>query len=110
MDAKPNLTARDIADAARQGDGLAISAFEFAGEYLGQAMADFLHIFNPSIVVFGGGVSQSGSLIMDPAKESMKRHLMNPSYMEGLELAIAKLGDDAGLLGALAQAHLKLAA
>ncbi len=104
-----NLTARDIAEAASQGDELARAAFAQAGEYLGQALADYLHIFNPSIIILGGGVSQSGALILEPARESMKRHVMNPSYLTGLELAFAKLGDDAGLLGALAQAQLKLA-
>lgn len=103
------LSSREIADAARAGDELALSAFAYAGEYLGQALADYLHIFNPSMVIFGGGVSQSGALILDPVRESMERHVMDPSYLEGLELALAKLGDDAGLLGALTYARLKLA-
>ncbi len=108
LSVKPEPTARDIAEAARAGDALAISAYQHAGEYLGQALADYLHIFNPSIIVLGGGVSQSGALILDPARKSMERHVMNPSYLDGLETAVARLGDDAGLLGALAQAHLKL--
>jgi glucokinase len=103
------LSSREIAEAARTGDELALDAFAYAGEYLGQALADYLHIFNPSMVIFGGGVSQSGDLILEPVKASMKRHVMDPSYLEGLELAFAKLGDDAGLLGALTYARLKLA-
>ena len=103
-----NFSARDVAEAARHGDELAQAAFKNAGEYLGQALADFLHIFNPSIVIFGGGVSRSGALILDPTRESMQRHVLNQSYLEGLELAFARLGDDAGLLGALAMAHIKL--
>ena len=97
-----------MAEAADQGDELACSAFANAGEYLGQALADFLHIFNPSIVIFGGGVSRSGNLILDPIKDSLERHVMDPSYLDGLELAFARLGDDTGLLGALAQAQIKL--
>jgi glucokinase len=104
-----SLTARDVAEAARQGDELAKAAFVRAGESLGQAVADFLHIFNPTIVILGGGVSQSGPLLLEPVKDSMKRHVMDSSYLEGLELAIAKLGDNAGLLGALALARIKLA-
>jgi glucokinase len=103
------LDARQISEAAQQGDELAKEAFTRAGEYLGQAVADFLHIFNPSIVIFGGGVSFSGDLLLDPVKDSMRRHIMEKSYLDGLEIAIAKLGDDAGLLGSLAQAHIKLA-
>ncbi len=109
LQAKTNLTARDVAEAASQGDELARAAFTRAGEYLGQALADFLHIFNPSIVIFGGGVSQCGSILLEPVEDSLKRHVMNLSYLESLELAIAKLGDEAGLLGALSQAQSKLA-
>jgi glucokinase len=103
------LTARQISEAAKQGDELAKEAFVRAGEFIGQATADFLHIFNPSIVIFGGGVSFSGDLIMGPIKESIRRKIMDPAYLEGLEITNAKLGDDAGLLGSLAQAHIKLA-
>ncbi len=103
-----NLTAREVAGAARQGDELAKEAFVRAGNFIGLAVAEFLHIFNPSIVIFGGGVTQSGSLILDPITESMKRNIMDPSYLYGLQLATVKLGDDAGLLGALAQAHMRL--
>ena len=105
----PKLTAKRVAQAARQGDELAKEAFTRAGGFIGQALADFLHIFNPSIVIFGGGVIQSGNLILDPIKESMRRNIMAPSYLDGLQIATVKLGDDAGLLGALAQARNSLA-
>jgi glucokinase len=108
LKSRKNFSARDVADAARQGDELARAAFANAGEYLGQALADFLHIFNPSIVIFGGGVSRSGDLILEPVKASMKRHILNQSYLDGLELAFASLGDDGGLLGALAMAQIRL--
>ena len=65
-------------------------------------------MFNPSIVIFGGGVSFSGALLLDPVKDSMRRHVMDESYLDGLVVTTAKLGDDAGLLGSLAQAHIKL--
>lgn len=100
--------AREVAEAARKGDSLAIESFNRAGGFLGQAIADFLHIFNPSIVILGGGVSQSGDLIIDPIKESLKKHVMSQSYLDGLELATVKLGDGAGLLGSLVQAQIRL--
>lgn len=103
-----NLSAREAAEAARLGDELAVEAFHLAGTFLGQALAGFLHIFNPSIVIFGGGVSQSGALIFDPMRESMKRFIMAPAYLDDLEIAIARLGDNVGLLGALAQARICL--
>ncbi len=102
------FSARDVAEAAKQGDELAKEAFVRAGGFIGQATADFLHIFNPSIIIFGGGVSLSGELIMAPIRESMRHNVMDPAYLDGLQLAPAKLGDDAGLLGSLAQAHIRL--
>jgi glucokinase len=102
------LTARQISEAADGGDELAKEAFTRAGEFIGHATADFLHLFNPSILIFGGGVTQSGALLFDPLKDSMRRHVMAESYLDDLVLTTARLGDDAGLLGALAQAHIKL--
>jgi glucokinase len=102
------LTARQVSEAASQGDELAKEAFIRAGEFIGQATADFLHMFNPSIVIFGGGVSLSGSLLLDPVKDSIRRHVMAESYLDGLVVTTANLGDESGLLGSLAQAHIKL--
>lgn len=101
-------SARLIADAARQGDSLAREAFARAGEYLGIAVANYLHSFDPSIVILGGGVSMSGALLRVPFEASLKKRVFHPRYLEGLVIAQAELGDDAGLLGALALARLKL--
>lgn len=103
-----NLTARDVAEAAHQGDTLAIKAYQRAGEYLGIGVASFLHAFDPSIVIFGGGVSQVGSLLFDTFHVSLKKHIFHPRYLEGLVITNAELGDDGGLLGARALAEMKL--
>jgi glucokinase len=91
-----------IAEAARAGDPLALEAYRRAGHYLGIGVASFLHLFNPSIVILGGGVSQSRELFWQPYEESLRAHVFNPAYLENLVLTTAALGDDAGLLGALA--------
>ena len=101
-------SARDISEAANQGDALSIEAYRIAGRYLGIGVANFLHIFNPSVVVFGGGVSQSGPLLFDSFDASLKEHVIHPRYLEGLVITRAELGDDSGLLGARALAELKL--
>ena len=103
-----NLTAQVVADAAVHGDGLAISAYQRAGEYLGIAVANFLTSFDPSIVVFGGGVSQVGSLLFDAFRASLKKRIFHPRYLENLKIEMAALGDDAGLLGALALAEISI--
>ena len=102
-----NLNAYEVAEAARNGDALAKSAYARAGEYLGIGVASFLHAFDPSIVIFGGGVSQSGPLLFDPFEISLQKHVFNPRYLDNLVITTAALGDDAGLLGALALAQLK---
>lgn len=103
-----NMTARDVAEAAQQGDALAIKAYQRAGEYLGIGVASFLHAFDPSIVIFGGGVSQVGGLLFDPFEASLRKRVFHPRYLEGLVITRANLGDDAGLLGARALAEMKI--
>jgi glucokinase len=104
---QPNLNAALIAEAARSGDALAIAAFERAGYYLGIAVANYLAIFDPSILIFGGGVSQAGDYLFKPFEDSLHKHTFHPHYLENLVITKAALGDDAGLLGALALARMK---
>ena len=109
LHAQSHLTAAHIADAAHEGDSLAISAFERAGYYLGMAVANYLAVFDPSILILGGGVSQVGDLLFKPFEASLRKHTFHPHYLDGLVITKAALGDDAGLLGALALARMKAA-
>lgn len=106
LKAGDDLNAKHIAEAATGGDTLARAAFARAGEYLGIGVANFLHIFDPSVLIFGGGVSQVGDLLFKPFEESLRRRVFHPRYLEKLVITRAALGDDAGLLGALALARL----
>jgi glucokinase len=103
-----NNSARAISEAAKQGDALSIEAYAIAGKYLGIGVANFLHAFDPSILIFGGGVSQSGALLFEPFEISLKERVIHPRYLEGLVITKAELADDAGLLGARALAEVKL--
>jgi glucokinase len=107
LQSDPNMGTALLAEAALTGDTLAISAFSRAGHYLGIAVANFLAIFDPSILVFGGGVSQVGDLLFKPFEESLREHVFHPHYLDDLVITKAALGDDAGLLGALALARMK---
>lgn len=100
-------SAHAISEAAKQGDALSIEAYQNAGKYLGIGVANFLHAFDPSIVIFGGGVSQSGPLLFDSFHVSLKERVIHSRYLEGLVITRAELGDDSGLLGARALAELK---
>ncbi len=94
-------TAAEVAAAAQAGDPLARRIFAEAGTHLGRALAGFLHIFNPSVVILGGGVVQAGDVLLRPLEETMRAEVMSPAYLEGLKITTAELGDNAGLLGAL---------
>jgi glucokinase len=106
----PDLDARQVAEAASQGDALSVSAYQRAGEYLGIAVANFLVAFDPSIIIFGGGVSQVGPLLFDAFHASLRKRVFYPRYLENLKVEMAALGDDAGLLGARALAEVSLRA
>jgi glucokinase len=101
----PELTAKAIGIAASSGDALAIAALGRAGNFIGQALANYLHIFNPSIVIVGGGVSSTGDLLLEPMRLAMLENVISQYYTENLILTTAALGDEAGLMGALALAH-----
>ena len=107
LQADPDLSPVQIADAALAGDSLSISAYERAGNYLGMAVANYLAIFDPSILIFGGGVSQVGDLLFKPFQESLRKYVFHLHYLDDLTITKAALGDDAGLLGALALARMK---
>ncbi len=102
---EPVPTSKEIADAAEDGDVLAQNAYERAGFYLGMALANYLHIFNPTIVICGGGVSRSGNLLFKPLRKSLDKYVMDRVYLQNFTLTTAALGDDAGIMGALAMAR-----
>jgi glucokinase len=102
------VTAKIIAEAARSGDRLARDAFDRAGKYLGLMIANYLHLFNPSIIILGGGVVQSGELLLRPTRDSIEANVLSPKYLENLTISKSALGDEAGLLGALVLASANL--
>ncbi len=95
------VTAEVVAEAARRGDELARDILALAGRLLGYGIVNLIHIFNPQMVVIGGGVSNAGDLLFAPMRRVVDRGLM-PVFKEDLEIVRAELGDDAGLYGAVA--------
>jgi glucokinase len=98
-------TSKEISSAAEKGDELAVEAYAIAAKYLGIGISNYLHIFNPSIVVLGGGVTHAWSIWYEPLMQSIKENITSPRYMEGLTITRAVLGDNVGLLGGLALAQ-----
>lgn len=96
------ITAKIVNQAAQAGDALAIDVFRQAGVYLGLGLVTLLHLFDPDIVVVGGSVSKAGDLLLGPAQEVVRQRSMTDRYWCNTPIVRAALGDDVGLLGALA--------
>jgi glucokinase len=99
------ISAKKVAKAASQGDVLCQQAFERAGTALGIAIVNFLHTFNPTLIILGGGVSKRIDLLLPHINTALAEQVFAPGYLDDFQIKTATLGDDAGLLGALALAR-----
>jgi len=95
------LTAEMVVEAARDSDPLASEIVEEAGMYLGMAIASLIHIFDPQVVIIGGGVSNAGGLILGPIRKSITERIM-PDFRGRARVVQSELGDDSGIMGAVA--------
>ena len=94
-----DLEAKDVFDAAKQGDKFSLDIVDYEAENLALGIGNLLNILDPEIVVIGGGVALSGDFLFDKVKEKIKE-VAFPSTLETLKIVTAKLGNDAGILGA----------
>lgn len=95
------ITAELVTKAAEEGDGMCQELLQRAGENIGIGIVNLFHLFNPEVVVIGGGVSQAGDLIFTPIRETVEKRAMQ-GYHEGIPVIPSPLGDDVGLYGAIA--------
>lgn len=95
------VTAEMMQRAAQMGDAASRGAFRQAGHYLGLGLASFVNIFNPEVIVIGGGVSAAGELFLPEAEVTM-RSLAMTQPLRDVRLALGELGDRAGTLGMIA--------
>ena len=98
------LDAKIVGEAAAAGDVLAIDLLAQAGRYIGLGIVTALHLFNPQVVVIGGGVSKTGQLLFAPIRETVRAHVLDEAFTAGLRIEAAALGDDVALVGAAALA------
>jgi glucokinase len=93
------IDARLTVELARDGDGDAREVLRQIGRNLGFGIANYVNVFNPDLVVLGGGFSRAAELIVDPALEVVRAHALEPSRST-VRIALAILGVEAGLIGA----------
>lgn len=93
------ITPRTVLQAAKEGDEVALRILNDAGKYIGAGVANVMSILAPHCVVFGGGVSALGDMILDPIKQSIRvyNHTLD---LDKVAIKTAELGDDAGAIGA----------
>ncbi|MCH8813494.1 MAG: ROK family protein [Chloroflexi bacterium] len=101
-DAEGAVTAEMMNRAVKAGDEAVAEYADRVGMYLGVALASYVNIFNPSVIVIGGGVSQSGEMFMDQAVATMKRKAMRAPLAD-VTVKLGQLQDRAGTLGMIAR-------
>ena len=97
-----NITSKDVYEAAVKGDKLALEIFEYTGNILGEALADFVAFSTPEAIVLFGGLTKSGDLILNPVKRSMEDNMLKV-FQGKTKLLVSQLKEsDAAVLGASA--------
>lgn len=97
-----DITSLDVSIAAGKGDKLAKRVFDFTGEMLGEACADFTAFSSPEAYIFFGGLAKAGALLMDPIKKSYDKHVL-AIFRGKAQFLLSSLDDaSAAVLGASA--------
>jgi glucokinase len=94
------VTGEVVFAAASEGDKPALALFERVGTWLGVGIASLVTIFDPDLVVVGGGVAATGELLLAPARASFERYVHGRAHRDLPPVVSTRLGADAGLVGA----------
>jgi len=93
------LTGKAITDAARDGDAVALAAFNTTAQWLGAGIASLAVVLDPECVVIGGGVIDAGEILLKPTREALERSMPFAGKHPHPEIIGAQLGNEAGLVG-----------
>ena len=93
-----SVTAKDVFDAVKENDKVALEIAEEFGEYLGHALSNIAVICDPEIVVIGGGVSKAGDVLLGYIEKPYMEHAFFANKF--VKFVLAQLGNDAGIYGA----------
>src|SRR5512141_3017588 len=100
------LTGKHITDAARQGDAVALAAFNTTAQWLGAGIASLSVVLDPACVVIGGGVIDAGEILLAPTRAAVERNMPFSGKHPSPRIIAAELGNEAGLVGAADLARL----
>lgn len=94
------LTMEMVNDAAnKDGDALALATYDYMAECLACAFASVTYVIQPQAFIVGGGVASAGAVLFDPLRRHLRERL-SPVFAERVEIKLAELGNDAGVIGA----------
>ncbi len=94
------ISGATVGRAAVQGDALALDVVRDSGRMLVLGIVSLLHLFNPEMIVIGGGVSNLGELLFAPMREALQEHCIDRAYWENLRIERAALGENVSVIGA----------
>lgn len=94
------ITGPQITQLATQGDQFAITRVDELARWLGEGMATLAAVLDPAVFVVGGGVAETGDLLLDRVRGYFSAELTGRSHRPDIEIRQASLGNDAGLIGA----------
>jgi glucokinase len=95
----PDMDSRKLVELAESGDERALGLLYRIGDCLGSALGSLINIFNPELIVIGGGFAAAGEFILDPARERMVAESLD-GLADLTRVVMAELGSDAGMIGA----------
>jgi len=102
------ITAEDVSRAADTGDALASEVITQAAKYLGAGLTNIVNIFNPEMIIIGGGVARMGDKLLNPARQIVMQRAF-PQSARTAKIVATELWDDVGLIGAAVYAFKQLA-
>ena len=94
------LTGQLVTEVALTGDAAATELFQEIGRWLGTGLASLTAAFDPEIIIVGGGLSQAGELLLEPAREAFRRTLSGRGFRPEPAIVTVQLGVNAGFIGA----------
>lgn len=95
------ITAKEIGEAAQSGDAFSEELLRHAGRYLGVGLTNLIHLFNPEVLVFGGGVMKSGQPLLQAAEEVIRERCISRMAAQ-VRFELSVMGPEAGVLGGAA--------
>ncbi len=104
---KDKITGRIVMDLAKAGDELALKVFNRYTKYLALAVNTIISFLDPDMIVLGGGISHAGEFLLEAVREKLPRYLMFKTLPYS-QIALARLGNDAGIIGAALLSRLGL--